>query len=117
MADPRARAVARASGTANGLLSSQVVSFNTFGLKLVDKEFLGSTALNDILGTPGDSPSTTARKLWGVVETQVDANPDKYFKAIRDILEYCSSLDTILKVIDEEYKKCKGTVHVHVHAC
>ena len=95
-------AVEKSSSYLFDLLSAGVVGLHVFGHALVKAEFLKNSALNDILGITATSEK--AWKLSLVVTTQVEHNPNKYFKAYLSVLEKFPSLGTVLQEINNNGK-------------
>ena len=84
------------------LLSGGAIGLTIFGQALVAAEFMEQSGLNDALD-PSLKISERAHKLSQMVTTQVQQDPEKYFKAYSDILEKYPSLSSVLEAIRTHY--------------
>ena len=80
------------------LLSAGVVGLYDFGQAMVAAEFMNQSALRDILDCA--LTSEKASKLSFAVSTQVQHDPEKYFKAYLSILEKFPPLKSLLENIN-----------------
>ena len=84
------------------LLSGGAIGLTKFGQALVAAEFMEQSGLNDALD-PSLKISEKAHMLSQMVTTQVQQDPDKYFKAYLAILETYPSLSSVLEAIRTHY--------------
>ena len=92
------KAVRKNSDRLATLLSGGAIGLTKFGQALVAAEFTEQSGLNDALD-PSLKISERADKLSQMVTTQVQQDPEKYFKAYLDILETYPSLSSVLEAI------------------
>ena len=91
-------AVEKHSSQLVSLLSAGVVGLYDFGQAMVAAEFMNQSALRDILDCA--LTSDKASKLSFAVSTQVQHDPEKYFKAYLTILEKFPPLKSLLENIN-----------------
>ena len=91
-------AVEKHSSQLVSLLSGGVVGLHDFGQAMVVAEFMNQSALRDILDCA--LTSDKASKLSFAVSTQVQHDPQKYFKAYLTILEKFPPLKSLLENIN-----------------
>ena len=96
-------AVEKHSSQLVSLLSAGVVGLYEFGQAMVVAEFMNQSALRDILDCA--LTSDKASKLSFAVSTQVQHDPEKYFKAYLTILEKFPPLKSLLENINMTYGK------------
>ena len=96
-------AVEKHSSLLVSLLSAGVVGLHDFGQAMVAAEFMNQSALRDILDCA--LTSDKASKLSFAVSTQVQHDPQKYFKAYLTILEKFPPLKSLLENINMTYGK------------
>ena len=80
------------------LLSAGVVGLYDFGQAMVAAKFMNQSALRDILDCA--LTSDKASKLSFAVSTQVQHDPEKYFKAYLSVLEKFPPLKSLLENIN-----------------
>ena len=90
------------SNNLDTLLSRGAIDLIEFGRELVSAEFMEESGLNNALD-PTIKISERADKLSQMVTTQVQQDPEKYFKAYLDILEKYPSLTSVLEAIRTHY--------------
>ena len=91
-------AVEKHSSQLVSLLSAGVVGLYDFGQAMVAAEFMNQSALRDILDCA--LTSDKASKLSFAVSTQVQHDPEKYFKAYLTVLEKFPPLKSLLENIN-----------------
>ena len=96
-------AVEKHSSQLVSLLSAGVVGLHDFGQAMVAAEFMNQSALRDILDCA--LTSDKASKLSFAVSTQVQHDPQKYFKAYLTVLEKFPPLKSLLENINMTYGK------------
>ena len=110
---PECAAIEKCSDVAVKLLSSGVVSLDTFGQELVSADFITNEALQSILDTLGVSATTKARKLLSIVHTQVKVNNEKFFKRFVNILENTPPLATLHdRILTGEFLSFKAFIFI-----
>ena len=95
-------AVKKTSHKLVSLLSGGTVGLLDFGQALLAAEFTEQSGLNDALD-PSLKISDKIDKLCQMVTTQVQQDPDKYFKAYLAILEKLPSFSSLLEATKTEY--------------
>ena len=96
-------AVKKSTSELVSLLSGGIVGLIEFGQALVTAKFTQQSGLNDALDT-SLLLSQKTDKLSKVINTQVQSDPEKYYKAYLSVLEQFDALHSLL----DSTRRCYG---------